>query len=472
MNISRYLTATNSSTHSFQNSLQAAGHGNKCPGPHAGRSYAMAKSIKIVSLGCSKNTVDSEKLLKQLQFAGYLPIPGDNIQNTDIVIVNTCGFINDAKEESVDTILELAGARKRGDIGELYVMGCLSERYRDQLIKEIPEVDRFFGVNREEEILSCLAPAYKLSPEPDRILSGPPHYAYLKVSEGCNRNCAFCAIPGIKGRYRSTPVDELVREAKLLAAGGVRELILIAQDLTYYGRDLYGRPALVDLIRSILDNTGIDWLRLHYLYPGSIPGGLLELIKHEPRICNYIDLPVQHISDKILSAMKRGHSEEDVRNLLEHIRNLMPGAAIRTTLITGYPGETENDFNKLLDFVREFRFDRLGVFTYSHEEDTRAHSMFTDNIPGRIKRERAARIMELQQEISLAKNLEMVGKEIRVLIDRKEGTQLVARSESDSPEVDQEIFIGSKGAGEAGAGDFCTVRITSAGDFELQAEII
>ena len=432
----------------------------------------MAKSVKIVSLGCSKNTVDSEKLLKQLQFAGYQPIPGGNMQDTDVVIVNTCGFINDAKEESVDTILELAGARKRGDIGELYVMGCLSERYRDQLIKEIPEVDRFFGVNKEEEILHSLAPNYKLLPEPARILSGPPHYAYLKVSEGFNHNCAFCAIPGIRGRYRSTPVDELVKEVKLLEAGGLREIILIAQDLTYYGRDLYGRQALVDLIRGILDNTGVDWLRLHYLYPGSIPGGLIELIKHEPRICNYIDLPVQHISDKILSAMKRGHSEKDTRNLLEHIRTILPGAAIRTTLITGYPGESENDFNKLLDFVREFRFERLGVFTYSHEEGTHAHSMFTDNIPGRIKRERADRLMELQQEISLCKNLDMAGKEMRVLIDRKEGTQLVARSEYDSPEVDQEIFISSEGAVKAGTGDFCKVRITSADYFELQAKII
>jgi len=432
----------------------------------------MAKSVKIVSLGCSKNTVDSEKLLRQLQFAGYRPFTDDESLNTDIVIVNTCGFINDAKEESVDTILQLAAARKRGDIGELYVMGCLSERYRDQLIKEIPEVDRFFGVNKEEEILSCLAPAYRKMGETDRILSGPPHYAYLKVSEGCNRNCAFCAIPGIRGRYRSTPVESLVKEAEILVAGGVRELILIAQDLTYYGRDLYRRQALGDLISRILDNTGADWLRLHYLYPGSIPPGLLELMRQEPRICNYIDLPVQHISDKILTAMKRGHSEKDTRLLLEHIRNTLPEAAIRTTLITGYPGETEDDFRKLLDFVREFRFDRLGVFTYSHEEDTWAHSSLADNVPAKIKRERADIIMELQQEISFRKNLDMIGKEMLVLVDRTEGSQLVARSEYDSPDVDQEIFISSEGAVNAGAGDFFHVRITSATEFELEAEII
>lgn len=434
--------------------------------------YYMAKSVKIVSLGCSKNTVDSEKLLRQLQFAGFRPLIDDGVINADIVIVNTCGFINDAKEESVDTILELVESRKRGDIGELYVMGCLSERYSHQLKKEIPEVDRFFGVNKAEEILGYLDSDYKRSLDPERILTGPPHYAYLKVSEGCNRNCAFCAIPGIRGSYRSTPVDDLLKEAEILSAGGVMELILIAQDLSYYGRDLYGRQALVDLIRSILERTGVDWLRLHYLYPGSIPEDLLELIKDEERVCTYIDLPVQHISDNILSAMKRGHSEKDIRILLDHIRELMPEAAVRTTLITGYPGETENDFRKLLDFVKEYRFERLGVFTYSHEEDTYAHSRFTDDIPRRIKKERAELIMAVQQEISLRKNLDTVGKEMRVLIDREEGTHLVARSEFDSPGIDQEIFIKPGNDYYPGAGDFCRVRITSASEYDLEAVLI
>ena len=431
----------------------------------------MSKSVEIVTLGCSKNTVDSEKLLKQLQHSGFDIAHGHIHRRPDIVIVNTCGFINDAKEESIDTILQLTEARKRGDIGELYVMGCLSERYMDQLKKEIPEVDQYFGVNKPEQILKYLASGYNKSIDPDRILIGPDHYAYLKVSEGCNRNCSFCVIPGIRGRYSSRPVDELVKEAVVLARKGVREIILIAQDLTYYGVDLYKKPMLTSLCKEILENTGIGWLRLHYLYPGSIEPELLQLMKSSPQICNYIDIPIQHISDNVLTTMKRNHSEEEIRNLLSYIRNYIPSAAIRTTLITGFPSETKNDFRILLDFIEQFRFERLGVFTYSHEEDTYAYENLTDTIPEGIKRERADKIMALQQQISLQKNLSHVGKEMKVIIDGKVGEYYIARSEYDSPEIDQEIQV-KQTVHELHPGDFCNVLITGATEFDLEASAL
>lgn len=429
----------------------------------------MSKSVKIISLGCSKNTVDSEKLLKQLNYSGFdTGIVKDGARQ-DIVIVNTCGFINDAREESINTILELTEAKERGEIGELYVMGCLSQKYKEELQKEIPEVDRYFGVNRPGDILRYLEKDYNKNLDPERILSGPPHYAYLKVSEGCDRQCAFCAIPGIRGRYISKPVDDLVKEAAILANGGVREIILIAQDLSYYGTDLYGQSMLVELCGRILDSTDIEWLRLHYLYPGRVGNDLLNLIRDNSRICNYIDIPIQHISDRLLRAMKRGHSEKDTRLLLSTIREQIPGAAIRTGLITGYPGETESDFMKLVDFIREFRFERLGVFTYSHEEDTHAYRKLTDNIPQKIKKERADHIMAVQQEISLQKNQLMVGKEMKVLIDRREEGYSIARSEYDSPEIDQEILI-SPSELDIKAGDFLNVLITGAAEFDLEAK--
>ena len=431
----------------------------------------MQKSVKIITLGCSKNTVDSEKLLKQFQYAGYNVYHAENNRKTDIVIINTCGFINDAKEESVNTILELTEARKRGDIGKLYVMGCLSERYKDQLKKEIPEVDQYFGVNKPAEILKYLASGYNKSLDPDRILTGPPHYAYLKVSEGCNRNCAFCAIPGIRGRYISRSVEELVKEARILTGQGVKEIILIAQDLTYYGVDRYKKPMLTSLCEEILKNVDIEWLRLHYLYPGSIPEDLMQLMKGSPQICNYIDIPIQHISDNVLSGMKRNHSEKETRNLLSYIRTYLPEAAIRTTLITGYPGETENDFRILMDFITEFRFDRLGVFTYSHEEDTHAYNNFKDSIPEKLKRARADEIMALQQEISLQKNLSLMGKEMRVIVDKEEQGYFIARTEYDSPEIDQEILVKS-GNHKLKPGDFCNVLITGATEFDLEASLL
>ncbi|MEA1888089.1 MAG: 30S ribosomal protein S12 methylthiotransferase RimO [Bacteroidota bacterium] len=431
----------------------------------------MAKSVKIISLGCSKNTVDSEKLLMQLQHAGFNVHHHDNAGKTDIVIINTCGFIDDAKEESINVILDYTEARKRGDIGQLFVMGCLSERYKDELRKEIPEADQYFGVNKPAEILGFMESDYKTSVEPDRIITGPHHYAYLKVSEGCNRNCSYCAIPGIRGRYKSRPVEELLSEAQLLANKGVKEIILIAQDLSFYGIDLYRKPMLTTLCKEILKNDSIEWLRLHYLYPGSIPDDLLSLIKKNPAICKYIDIPIQHISDNVLSAMKRNHSEDETRKLLSHIRDYLPEAAIRTTLITGYPVETENDFNKLMDFIYEFRFERLGVFTYSHEVGTPAFRNYKDIITDEIKRKRADDIMSLQQEISLAKNLSLVRKEMRVIIDRKEVGYCIARSEYDSPEIDQEVLI-KAGNSNPKQGDLCNVLITGATEFDLEAKLL
>jgi len=428
----------------------------------------MSKSAQIITLGCSKNTVDSEKLLKQLEYSGYKPLTGRNSdEKPDVVIVNTCGFINDAKEESVNTILELIEAKKRGELGKLFVMGCLSERYMDVLQEEMPEADMYFGVNKPDEILNHLQSSYHRFLETERILTGPSYYAYLKVSEGCNRNCSFCAIPGIRGRYVSRPLEELVDEAMILTGKGVKELILIAQDLTYYGVDLYKKPMLVSLCREILKNTDISWLRLHYLYPDSVSHELLQLIKDSPQICKYIDIPIQHISDNILSRMKRNHSGHDTRELLSHIRTCLPEAAIRTTLITGFPGETDDDFRALHDFVSEFRFDRLGVFTYSHEDGTPAFA-FKDDIPEKIKRERADEIMAVQQEISLQGNISLAGEKMRVIIDRKEGEYFIARSEYDSPEIDQEILIESDKY-ELYPGDFCNVLITDATEFDLKA---
>lgn len=431
----------------------------------------MLKSVRIITLGCSKNTVDSEKLMKQLEYSGFNVDQNNDIDKAGIVIVNTCGFINDAKKESINTILELTEARKRGDIGQLYVIGCLSERYRDQLIAEIPEVDQYFGVNKPSEILKYLNCNYQKSLDPYRIISGPSHYAYLKVSEGCNRNCAFCAIPGIRGRYKSRSMEELVKETEILIGKGVKEIILIAQDLSYYGIDRYKKPLLTDLCNEILKTDGLEWLRLHYLYPGSIPDGLLELMKSNSKICNYIDIPIQHISESVLSGMKRNHSEKRTRKLLSYLREYVPEAAIRTTLISGYPVEKENDFRLLLDFISEFRFDRLGVFTYSHEEDTYAFINLSDTIPDSVKRERADKIMAIQQEISLEKNQGMIGKVMRVIIDREEDEYFIARSEYDSPEIDQEVLI-RKENNAVKEGSFHNVLIERASEFDLEATLL
>ncbi|HUS85990.1 MAG TPA: 30S ribosomal protein S12 methylthiotransferase RimO [Bacteroidales bacterium] len=431
----------------------------------------MSKSINIVTLGCSKNVVDSEKLVKQLAYNGYnVEFDSDNIAS-DIVIINTCGFINDAKEESADTILRFIRAKEKGDIGKLYVMGCLSERYKDDLRKEIPEVDQYFGVNDIIPLLNELNSEFRDDLYSDRILSGPGHFAYLKISEGCDRTCSFCVIPGIRGKYISRRVEDLIDESRILAQKGVKELILIAQDLSYYGLDLYGRQMLEPLVREITAIDGIDWVRLHYLYPANFPLEILQLMAGEPKVCNYIDLPVQHISGYVLSKMRRSHNGQETRDLLYRIREDLPAAAIRTTLITGHPGEREKDFKELVRFVEEYRFERLGVFTYSHEESTYGYDNYNDEIPEKVKRERAGIIMAVQQEISLKKNMDLIGKEFNVLIDSKDAGYFTARTEFDSPEVDQEVIIADRGSNHK-PGDFVTVRIIDAGEFDLMGEFV
>ena len=423
--------------------------------------------VNIVTLGCSKNTVDSQKLMRQLQAGGYR-VEADSAGLADITIINTCGFIHDAKEESVDTIVRYAEAIRSEGRGKLFVMGCLVERYRNELQDELPEVDGWFGVNRPQEVISRLGLAYRPELNGERILTGPAHYAYLKVSEGCDRTCAFCAIPDIRGRYISTPLEELVNEAQLLARRGVRELILIAQDLTLYGTDLYGRQMLPELVRRLSEIESLGWIRLHYLYPSDFPMEILEMMQDNPKICRYIDLPIQHISDSVLRIMRREHDSTSTRKLLYDIRRMVPDAAVRTTVIAGHPGETDKEFRELLDFIGEYRFDRLGAFRYSHEENTHAALNYADTIPEKIKEKRVAKIMELQQEISAARNAALAGSVMRVIIDRREGLFLVGRSQHDSPEVDQEILITD--AKNIEPGTFIDVKITGSGEFDLYAE--
>ena len=394
------------------------------------------KKINIVTLGCSKNIVDSEKLLRQVQAGGYSIVHNSSVLSaSDTVIVNTCGFINDAKEESIDTILRFVKAREAGQISNLYVMGCLAERYMDTLKSEIPEVKKYFGVNNMTGILHELGVTERKDLMTDRSLSGPGHYAYLKVSEGCDRTCSFCAIPLIRGKCISRPLEELVKEAGILASQGVRELILIAQDLSYYGLDLYGRQMLPELVSELLKTESLEWIRLHYLYPANFPIGLIEIMKANPRICRYIDIPIQHISDKMLRLMRRSHDRRETEAILNRLRNELPDAVIRTTLIAGHPGETQKEHEELKQFVESFRFDRLGVFAYSHEEDTHSWKNYTDEIPADVKESRVSELMSLQQGISSEKNEKLVGRNLKVIIDRREGEYFIGRSEYDSPEV-------------------------------------
>ena len=426
------------------------------------------KKINIVTLGCSKNVVDSEKLLKQLNRGGYEVIYNSDDVSAGTVIINTCGFINDAKEESVDTILRFVKARKAGHINNLYVMGCLSERYMEALKHEIPEVKRYFGVNNMSDILKELGVQLRSDLLTDRTITGPGHYAYLKISEGCDRICAFCAIPAIRGKYISCPIGELVIEARELADKGVKELILIAQDLSYYGIDLYRRQSLHDLIYELLKIKSFEWIRLHYLYPANFPMELIPLIRENPRICKYIDIPVQHITDNMLGLMKRSHNRSETEIVLNKIRDEIPGAAIRTTLIAGHPGETEQDYLELKDFIRNFRFDRLGVFAYSHEEDTYSYNNYKDKITDDIKESRVAGLMEIQQNISAELNEYRIGKVYKVIIDRIEGDFFIGRTEYDSPEVDQEVLIPVKHNLEPGM--FYNITITQATEFDLYGE--
>ena len=423
------------------------------------------KKINIVTLGCSKNVVDSEKLLKQLNAGGYEITYNSSDTSSGTVIVNTCGFINDAKEESIDTILHFVKAQKEGKINSLYVMGCLSERYMDALKHEIPEVKKYFGVNNMSDVLKELGIKQNDNLLIDRTLTGPRHYAYLKISEGCDRTCAFCAIPGIRGRYVSRPVEELVREAEQLAAKGVRELILIAQDLSYYGLDLYKEQALPVLVKEILKNEKLEWIRLHYLYPANFPIEMIPLIRDNPRICRYIDIPVQHITDNMLGLMKRSHNRQETENILNKLRNEIPGSVIRTTLIAGHPGETESDYRDLKEFIIRFRFDRLGIFKYSHEEDTYSFREYKDDISEELKEARVAALMKIQQNISAELNEKHVGRVMKVIIDRREGEFFAGRTEYDSPEVDQEVLIPVEH--NLIPGNFYNIKITKTGDFDL-----
>jgi ribosomal protein S12 methylthiotransferase len=423
------------------------------------------KKINIVTLGCSKNIVDSEKLVKQLQSGGYEIIYDSGDISASTVIINTCGFIKDAKEESIDTILRFAKAKQADRIDNLYVMGCLSERYMDELKNEIPEVTRYFGVSNFQDILNEMGVSFKKDLLFDRSLTGPGHYAYLKVSEGCDRTCAFCAIPFIRGKCVSRSIESLVDEARILADSGVRELILIAQDLSYYGLDLYKSQKLPELLTELLKIESFEWIRLHYLYPANFPDKLLSVIKENPRICRYIDIPIQHITDNMLSSMKRTHTWKETVQFLSRFRKEIPGVAIRTTLIVGYPGETDHDYNELKNFISEFKFDRLGVFAYSHEEGTYAFKNYPDNIHPSVKKARVSELMEVQQAISAELNAHKIGKVFKVLIDRKEGEFYIGRTEYDSPEVDQEVLVPVNY--RLNTGHFYDIKIIEASEFDL-----
>ncbi|MGB4293772.1 MAG: 30S ribosomal protein S12 methylthiotransferase RimO [Bacteroidales bacterium] len=425
------------------------------------------EKINVVTLGCPKNIVDSEILLKNLELKGYKVLHDSNDFPFDTVIINTCGFIHDAKEESINTILNYVRAKEQGLIKRIFVTGCLSQKYMPELKKEIPEVDHFSGVNSVKEIIEHLVSGYegKENPTTERLITGPGHYAYMKISEGCNRKCAFCAIPQIRGKYISRTIDSLLEETTFLAGKGVKELILIAQDLNYYGVDIYKKRKLTYLIQKILEQNYFPWIRLQYLYPEGLNDSLLELIGTESNICKYIDIPIQHVSTRVLRLMKRSYTRKSLENLLAHIREIIPGAAIRTALIVGHPGETKKDFEELKKFISDFRFDRLGVFKYSHEDSTYSFENYNDDIPEEEKEARAAEIMEIQQNISHKTNLEKIDNLFEVIIDRQEGGYYVGRTQFDSPEVDQEVLIDAKY--KLTPGLFYKIKITGAEEFDL-----
>ncbi len=424
----------------------------------------MKKSVNIITLGCSKNLVDSEFILKQLEANDYT-VKYDSDDKTDIVILNTCGFINDAKEESIDSILNYVDAKKAGLLEKLYVIGCLSERYKEELQRDIPEVDKYFGVNNYEEIVKGINADYKKELVGERIITTPKHYAYLKISDGCDRTCSFCAIPLIRGKHISKPIEALIAESKYLASKGVKELILIAQDLSYYGLDIYKEQKLAELVNKLSEINGIEWIRLHYFYPANFPYDIIDVIKNNPKVCNYIDIALQHISDNMLSKMKRNITKEKTYNLINDIRTAIPDIHIRTTILTGHPGETEQDFAELIEFVETMHFERLGTFTYSEEENTYAGDEYTDDVPDKIKDERAEKIMEIQQNISAQINSNKIGKTLKVIIDKAENNYFVGRTEYDSADVDNEVII--KTNKELKIGEFYNIKITEASDFDL-----
>ena len=428
------------------------------------------KKINVITLGCSKNTVDSEHLMAQLAAAGYTVAADSDRTDARVVVVNTCGFIGDAKQESIDMILRAAAAKQAGRIDRLFVVGCLSERYADELRPELPEVDEFFGVKDWEGVVRALGGEWRSDLATERRLTTPRHYAYLKIGEGCDWKCGYCAIPLIRGPHVSVPMEQVLDEARRLAAGGVRELMVIAQDTTYYGIDLYGRRMLAELLRRLCRIDGIAWIRLHYAYPAAFPDEVIEVMAAEPKICKYLDIPFQHISDAQLAAMHRRHTKAEAMELIRRLRTAIPDLALRTTLLVGYPGETEADFEELLEFVREVRFERLGVFAYSEEEGTYSAEQLRDDVPEAVKQERVERIMALQNEISLENNRRRVGRTERVIIDSRQGDFYVGRTQYDSPEVDQEILI-PVGGKRLLRGHFYEAEVTSAADYDLYGEV-
>jgi len=427
--------------------------------------------INVITLGCSKNTYDSEVLMGQLR-GNNLAVEHEaaKMGKNDIVVINTCGFIDNAKQESIDTILQYSQLKDEGKIGKVIVTGCLSERYKPELEAEISSVDAYFGTNDLKDILHTLGADYKHELIGERLLTTPSHFAYFKIAEGCNRPCSFCAIPLMRGQHVSRAMEELVNEAGILAANGTKELILIAQDLTYYGLDRYGKRNLDELLRRLSDVNGIEWIRLQYAYPSGFPMEILDVMNERDNICKYLDMPLQHISDRMLKSMRRGTTKQKTIDLVNQIRDKVPGIAMRTTLICGYPGETEQDFEEMYNWVSDTRFDRLGCFTYSHEEKTHAHSLH-DDVSEELKQDRVDQIMELQQGISYEINQEKIGQTYKVLIDRKEGDFFIGRTEFDSPEVDNEVLIDAR-AGYAGIGSFVNVNINRAEDFDLYGQLV
>ena len=426
--------------------------------------------VNVVTLGCSKNIFDSEVLMSQLK-ANNFDVEHESMDDdSEIVIINTCGFIDNAKQESIDTIIRYAEAKAEGLVDKVYVTGCLSERYKDDLEKEIPEVDAFFGTRDLPRLLKTLKADYKHELVGERLLTTPSHYAYFKIAEGCDRPCSFCAIPIMRGKHVSTPIEELLASAKSLAAKGVKELMLIAQDLTYYGLDIYKKRNLAELVDKLSEVEGIEWIRLHYAFPAGFPMDVLDVMSTKSNVCNYLDMPLQHGSTKILQAMRRGITREKTEELVNEIRSKIPNIALRTTLIAGYPGETEEDFEEMYQFVEKMRFDRLGIFTYSHEDNTHAFN-FEDDVTDNVKRERADKIMELQSGISYELNQLKVGQQFKVLFDRAEGEYFIGRTEFDSPEVDNEVLV-KKADGYVRIGDFATVEIISADHYDLYGKLV
>lgn len=429
-------------------------------------------TIDIITLGCSKNLVDSEHLMRQLEASGYRVTHDAEHPNGEIAVVNTCGFIGDAKEESINMILELAQAKEEGHLKKLYVMGCLSERYLRELAIEIPQVDKFYGKFNWKELLQDLGKQYDEHLRLDRTLTTPRHYAYLKISEGCDRTCSYCAIPIITGKHKSRPMEEILDEVRYLVGQGVKEFQVIAQELTYYGVDLYKRQALPELVERISDIAGVEWIRLHYAYPAHFPTDLFRVMRERPNVCKYMDIALQHISDNVLARMHRNVTKEETYQLIEQFRREVPGIHLRTTLMVGYPGETEEDFEELKDFVRTIRFDRMGAFAYSEEEGTYSAQHYADDVPFETKQKRLDELMDIQQGISAELSAAKIGRQMKVIIDRAEGDYYVGRSEFDSPEVDPEILIKCQDSPSLQIGEFYQVRIIDAEDFDLYGEIV